>query len=311
MKKVLVIGGCNLDIISSCNNDMIMYDSNVGKINYNFGGVAFNICQNIASLMSKVAFISAIGDDYYSKKVITELKQQSVNIEHLNIIPGQRMSTYNGILDKNGELILAINDMSILNNLNSNYFIQIQQFINDYPILFFDTNLSISALEYLANQKALKVVDGTSTTKVVKLKTFLNKIDVLKVNKYEASALSGFEINNRNDVCFCGEYLINLGIKNVIISLGADGLYYHNSNDFGFCSIDALDVINVNGAGDGLVAGIIYGFSKGLSLKDTLIYGMSLSYLNLMTEYTLYPGLNERLLLDTIEKIKEKIKWNN
>lgn len=311
MKKILVIGGCNLDIIGTCCGDTIMYDSNIGNINYSFGGVAFNICQNICRLVSGVAFISAVGDDYYSQRVISELNGQGVNVEHLYIKNGQRMSIYNAILDSRGELVLGINDMSILENLSLDYFLKIQHFIDDFPILFFDPNLSIAALEYLADRKAFKVVDGVSVAKVVKLRSILNKIDVLKVNKYEAMALSGLEICDRNDVCRCGEYLINLGVKNVIISLGADGLYYRDRDNLGFCSLGILDIVNVNGAGDGLIAGLMYGFSCGLSLRESLIYGMSLSYLNLMTEYTLYPGLNEALLLETVDKIKEKIKWNN
>lgn len=309
MDKTLIIGGCNLDIIGTCIKEPIMYDSNVGNISYNFGGVAFNICQNISRLLANVAFISVLGDDYYSQSVIKELKFQKVNVDYVYTLINQRMSTYNAILGADGELILGINDMSILDNLNLDYLSRIDSFIQSFPIVFFDPNLSIDAINYLANLEAIKIVDGVSVTKVIKLKSILSKIDVLKVNQYEASALININIQNVDDIINASQLLIDSGVKNVIISLGKHGLYYQNKNEKGFCSLAPFKIVNVNGAGDGLVAGLIYGFSQGLTFKETLIYGMSISYLNLMTDQTLNPNLNLDTLLSTYVKIKEELKW--
>lgn len=309
MHKTLIIGGCNLDIIGTCQQTPIMYDSNIGNINYSFGGVAFNICQNVSRLLDDIAFISVLGDDYYSQLVIEKLKSQNVNIEYIYQLLNQRMSTYNAILDAEGELILGINDMSILDNLNLDYLVKIDKYIQSFPIVFFDPNLSITAIEYLANLKAIKIVDGVSVTKVKKLKSVLSKIDVLKVNQYEAIELTNIDIKNANDVIKASQILIDSGVKNVIISLGKNGLYYQNQQEQGFCYLEPFKIVNVNGAGDGLVAGLIYGFSQQLSFKETLIYAMSISYLNLMTNQTLNPSLNSDTLLTTYLKIQEELKW--
>lgn len=309
MKKVVVIGGCNLDIIGTCNSLALMHDSNIGKVEYNFGGVAFNICQNISRILSEVAFISAIGDDYYSHKVLQELKNQGVNVEHILHVFNHNMSIYNAVLDCNGELLIGINDMSILEKLDLDYLIKFKDFISSFPIIFFDPNLSIKTIEYLSSLENIKIVDGVSVSKVMKLKSILSKIDVLKVNQYEAEALTNITINSEIDIIESGQFLINSGVKHVIISLGKNGLYYQSRNESGFCCLDPFDIVNVNGAGDGLVAGLIYGFSHNLPFKETIIYGMCISYLNLRTQKTLNPTLNLDTLSSTYIKIKEELKW--
>ncbi|MDO7203532.1 PfkB family carbohydrate kinase [Paraclostridium bifermentans] len=51
-----------------------MFDSNPGKIDISLGGVARNICENISKLGVNTKLISAIGNDIYGSRILTECK---------------------------------------------------------------------------------------------------------------------------------------------------------------------------------------------------------------------------------------------
>ena len=56
---VTIIGGSNIDIQGAPNNDVVMFDSNPGKVDISLGGVGRNICENISKLGVNTKLLSA------------------------------------------------------------------------------------------------------------------------------------------------------------------------------------------------------------------------------------------------------------
>ena len=68
----VVIGGVNVDIGGKAVAPLIPKDSNPGKINVSFGGVARNVAHNMRLLGLNVKLITALGEDDYAAKVNKE-----------------------------------------------------------------------------------------------------------------------------------------------------------------------------------------------------------------------------------------------
>ena len=66
--------------------------------------------------------------------------------------------------------------------------------------------------------------------KAKNIKHLIKYFHTIKPNRYEAEIMCGFEINNEEDLRRAGKYFIDLGIKNVFITLDEDGIYYNNGN---------------------------------------------------------------------------------
>lgn len=67
-------------------------------------------------------------------------------------------------------------------------------------------------------------------------------------------------------------------MKNVIISMGAKGsLWINNEGVLKAEPPKCKNVVSTVGAGDSMVAGLIYGFEKGLSKAETLAFATAVS----------------------------------
>lgn len=98
---------------------------------------------------------------------------------------------------------------------------------------------------------------------------------LVKPNKKELEEFFKREILTDNDLLKAGKELQKLGAKNVLISLGGDGSLLITENNILRGKAPKGNVISTVGAGDSMVAGIIYGLSQGNSLEDSLKYGIA------------------------------------
>jgi pseudouridine kinase len=103
------------------------------------------------------------------------------------------------------------------------------------------------------------------------------------------------------------------GVKNVIVTLGKRGIYVSCGGvDEGrkkdcnkFMAPYRGEVVDVTGAGDALVAGLVYGIYKGYSMEVAARFGLGAAVLTISTKEAVRRDLREELLRSRIEEEKE------
>jgi len=101
------------------------------------------------------------------------------------------------------------------------------------------------------------------------------KPTLVKPNLEEALQLLSLTAQQFNDSIRCHDALINSGPENLIVSLGADGAILITENQFEKLITPEIIEVNPIGAGDSMVAGIIWRLSLGESLQQALPYGLA------------------------------------
>ena len=101
---------------------------------------------------------------------------------------------------------------------------------------------------------------------------------LVKPNHRELEAWIGHPLNSLDEIIAAAKKLKAEGIANVIISMGANGSLWLNDQ----AVIQAQppkceNVVSTVGAGDSMVAGLIYGIEKGLSQAETLAFASAVS----------------------------------
>ena len=119
--------------------------------------------------------------------------------------------------------------------------------------------------------------------------------------------MCGFKIKTDEDIRKAGKYFIDLGIKNVFITLDEDGIYYNNGVEEGKLKANDSKVVNVTGAGDSFVAGIAYGYMENISLVDTVKFAISMSTITISTEETIHTDM----CYDLVDKYVNDINWTH
>ncbi len=304
---VLGIGGTNVDIQGFSNSKIKPHDSNPGTVHVSFGGVCKNIIENISNLDINTKLITIFGDDIYSDKIKDHLTSKNIDFINSLFMQNTNSSTYLSIIDDNGEMNVAISAMDIFKHLTSEFLETKKNIIDRAKIVVTDTNLEIDTLKYIANSKfkTKLVLDTVSTSKAEKVKDIIGSFNTVKPNKIEAEILSGIKIKNEDDLNKVGAFFIDKGVENIFISLGNKGLFYMNRNERGIItSKKKIDVVNVTGAGDSLVAGITYGLFHGYNIKESAKLATAASIITILDKDTVTNNIN----IDNLNKIIKEMK---
>lgn len=303
---VSIIGGTNIDIVGFSNNELRLNDSNPGNIKFSLGGVGRNIGENLARLEISTKLISVIGNDIYGRKVIDEGREIGLDLEHSLKLDGESTSIYMSVLDNSGDMKVAISSMDIYNKMTIEFIKTKKSIIENSRICIIDTNIPKDVIEYVvSNFKNTKFfLDTVSSSKAIKVKDVIHKFHTIKPNKIEAEILSGMKINTMEDVEKVSDYFFSLGVKNVFISLGEEGVYYNDGISKGLFIPPKVKVINANGAGDAFVAGLVYSGMNKFELLDTLKFASACSSLAITHKDTINPNMS----LENINKKLEESK---
>ena len=309
MTKIIVIGASNIDIIAKSYNKLIPNDSNIGSIELHYGGVARNIAENIKLLNEKIYFLSIFSNDHLGNILYNKCKNDGFNLTYSKIINTHKTSTYLALMDQNNDMNVAINDMSIINELKikdiNKALINFKE--NDYVII--DNNISKETIKYILTNKHYKVaIDPISINKIYKIKDLLPYIDIFKPNLYQAKALT-----NLNKPIDIAKQLISTGIKELCITLNKDGVLYYNSNNNTYHRQyinNDINIINTTGSGDSFLATYITYRKNNYPIDQSISYALIASTLTIQTNTIVNTNINTKLLDKLIKQyniIKEDI----
>ncbi|MEG1254551.1 PfkB family carbohydrate kinase [Clostridium sp.] len=304
-KFVSIIGGTNIDIVGFSNGELRLNDSNPGNIKFSLGGVGRNIGENLSRLEIETKLISVIGNDIYGRKVIDEGREIGLDLEHSLKLDGESTSIYMSVLDNYGDMKVAISSMDIYEKMSIEFIKTKRNVIESSRICIIDTNIPKDVIDYVVNNfKNTKFfLDTVSSAKAMKVKDIIHKFHTIKPNRIEAEILSGIEIKTMDEVKKASDYFLNLGVENVFISLGEEGVYYNDGVSRGLFTPSKVNVVNANGAGDAFVAGLVYSNMNDYNLKQTLEFASACSALTITHKDTINPNIS-------LENINKKLEEN-
>ena len=307
---ILVLGASIVDIFGFCGRSYAQRDSIPGHIKISFGGVCRNIAENLARVGVETKFISTLGDDENGKSIFEHSKKLGYSMEHSLFLKNESTPTYMAILNHQGEMESAVVDMESLNKMDESFIEGKHEVFANAEYTIVDSDNPV-LLEYILKKYegvSNFILDPVSAKKARKIRHLIKYFHTIKPNRFETEALCGFKIESNEDLRKAGRFFIEQGVKNVFISLDADGIYYITSEgeEGTLACSDKIDVKNVTGAGDSFVAGIGYGYMNNLNIKDTLKYSVAMSIITITHEETINPYMCHALVEDFVKNTN----WN-
>lgn len=305
MDYIAIVGGVNVDIQGFPKEDLIYKDSNIGNVGISLGGVGRNIAENIVRLGVNTKLISIIGNDMYGEQILKNSKEIGIDMEESLILDGKDTSVYLSILDKEGDMEIAISGMDIYENMDIEFIKKKQKLIEGSSLCIIDTNIPRDVIEYMVeNFKNVDFfLDTVSTAKTKKIKDLIGYFHTIKPNKLEAEILTGIKINNIKDLEKTASLLHQKGVKRVFITLGEDGVFFSDGKLMKHIKSNPVKIVNATGAGDAFVAGLAYGYINDLEIKEMAKLAMYASIVAISHKDTINPHMS-------IDEIKLKIKEN-
>lgn len=271
MADVIVVGGANIDIKCKATEPYRLGTSNPGIVSLTAGGVGRNIAHNLARLGASVALLSVVGKDAHGEVVLSATAKADVDISLVTRSLTQT-GTYIAMLDSDGELITALNDMRIVDEITPELVRVNSHALNLATIVVADCNLPLATLQSLRAIVGNKlVIEPVSVPKSGKLASLLESgpVFLASPNFDQMDQLAG-----TRDIVQAFAFLHGKGLQNAIIHGGPEGAFTSDGQRIEHAEAQpGGPILDVTGAGDAAVAGLVYGLLLGEPLHVAALRG--------------------------------------
>ena len=127
-------------------------------------------------------------------------------------------------------------------------------------------------------------------------------IDYITPNETEAAGLTGITVNNLADAEAAADAFLARGVRNVIITLGAQGAFVKNAQTRAHVpAISAGPVVETTGAGDAFNGGFAVALSEGADLIEAVRFGCATAGISVTRPGTA-PSMPTRAEIDALLK---------
>jgi pseudouridine kinase len=275
MAEVVVIGGANIDVKAISGVGHQLGTSNPGEVKTTSGGVGRNIAHNLARLGAEVALISAVGLDSNGEKLLRDTSMVDVDVSMV-LREAAATGTYVAMLDDTGEMVSAVSDMWVLEAVTPDVIRSHAGAIAAAKFVVADCNLLPETLIAIAEMAGERLaIEPVSVQKSRKLLAVLEKHRVLVATPNFDQVRSLLGTSDLNDAIAA---LHHRGLRNVVIHAGENGAYASDGTSIQHIKLDKFgEVVDVTGAGDAAMSGLVYGLLQGETLAAAVLLGQELA----------------------------------
>ncbi|MAK79657.1 MAG: ribokinase [Marinovum sp.] len=277
--KILVVGSLHLDVIVHSSRLPKPDETLLGdKVSYRFGGKGGNQALAAAKIDVQVFMAGRIGTDNFGKQIYDTLSNQNINLDGLKIVDeATGMSV--ALIGSDG-----IYSAVVVSGVNQTIELSEIAVPDDLTVLVLQNEINTDAnFEIIKKVPKSTFVILNAAPALTPNKDFFERIDLLIVNQLEAKMLLNEEPSIFN-ILDALRKLQNLGPKEVIITLGADGYTGISKNGEIFSEPGIkVDVLSTHGAGDSFVGTLAAFICKGEPINIAAQYAQASSALHVKT----------------------------
>lgn len=285
--KILVVGSFVMDLIVSTRRVPNDGETVVDGLAFNTaaGGKGLNQASQAALLGSEVHMLGCVGQDAFGDQMVKALKRVGVQTEHvLRAREGISSGVGNIILEtKPGEKVR--NRIIVVPGANHEITAEDVAFLKEdiaqYDMVMLQLEIPMAINEIVtqyAFDKGVPVMLNSAPSAPLSSE-LLSRLSFISPNEHEAKDITGIEIKkidgqlDMDSVKAAATKLMDMGVKNVIITLGSHGAAFMNAENFIHKdTIDIVDVVDPTAAGDSFVGSFCSKVASGMSYDEALSY---------------------------------------
>ena len=259
-KKILIIGSINKDLVVTAPRFPKEGETILGSNFYTGnGGKGANQACAIGKLGGDVSILGAVGDDSFGKDLCNALISNNVNTD--NLIIKNNVSTGIAVItvtdDGANNIIVAQGANALITKDDIK-----EELISLYDIIVMQLEIPLEIAEYAAYiaKKLGKTVVLNPSPAVKLSRDFLSYVDILIPNETEIDIIGGID------------YAFERGVKNIILTLGANGCDFINKEGRKHFDAYKVDVLDTTAAGDSFLGGVVRMIADNKSIEEAIIF---------------------------------------
>lgn len=270
MKKVIVFGSINMDLVISVNNFPKSGETILGKQHHWFpGGKGANQAVAIRRLGGDVCMVGKIGDDYLGQSAVSILHNEGIDTVNIKSINGVATGLAVIQIDSSGQNTIVVSPGA--NKFWPESEAEIQALLNGYDLAVFQLEIPVLTTGKIIEQaKKMNIYTVLNAAPAhMDILPVLPKVDLLIINETETALLSGEEVINPANIREAIIRLAGLGPKEIIVTLGGNGCLVFTGGKFFSIPSYKVETVDSTAAGDTFVGAVVTRIGKGKDILES------------------------------------------
>ncbi len=301
-KTVTVIGSYNVglflkgEVLPRTGETIISHTFQEGG-----GGKGSNQAIAASCLGADVVFIGRVGKDKYGEAALALYDAYGVSRERITVDSTIHTGISVILIDAEGRNMISVVPGANL-RLSTEDIDKAEDVLKHSAIVGFQLESDFDTVAYglktCARLGVPTLLDPAPARKLPE--SLLPLITYLKPNEHEASLITGMEVTDRDSALSAAMWLVDRGVKHVIITLGDQGSVLVNDGRQEWFPSLSVKAVDTTGAGDCFSGGLMCGLTKGMSLENAVRYatvaaGLSVTRIGVIESIPTVEEVNKQL----------------
>ena len=271
---IAVVGSSNMDLVVKSKRIPATGETILGG---DFimvpGGKGANQAVAAAKLGAQVFFIAKLGDDIFGLQSLNNFKKESVNTKYVLQTKDAPSGVALIMVDGEGNNVIVVAP-GANHKLSPEDVKEAESDIASSGALVAQLEVPIETIEFaagLANKSNVPfILDPAPAQKLSP--ELLNMVDVLTPNETEAQLLTGIEVKDQESADAAAKKLLEYGVKNVILTMGANGYLSAGKEGTEFVPARKVTAVDSTAAGDAFTGSLAVGLAQGQTLSEAALF---------------------------------------
>lgn len=267
--KILVVGSINMDLVTIAKRTPTIGETIIGEdFKMIPGGKGANQAVAAARMGAEVAFIGAVGEDIYGERLIETLGNEGIDISGIAKVKNLPTGIASIIVDGKA-------NNSIIVVPGANLMVQVENLYANMELIDW-CDIIVLQLEIPLETVIECIIEGKKRGKTIIFnpapvqsfdKSIFKYIDYLIVNEIEAKQIAE---TDEEDYSKLVEKLIEIGFKNVLITIGEKGVLFNEEDEIKHIPALKVNAIDTTAAGDSFVGTFVTSLGSGANKNNAV-----------------------------------------
>ncbi len=267
--QIAVVGSANTDLTTFTDCFPRPGETIFGRgFHLGFGGKGAN--QAVAARLcgAHVSMVARVGDDLFGQATIDNFRSRGIDADRVLVTPGVTSGVAPIFVDSTGQnrilVVKGANDLLLPTDIDASAGV-----LAKADCIVMQLEIPLETVYYtlrFARERGIRTIVNPAPAQPIQISE-LAAADYVIPNETEAEQLAGMRMHTIDEARQCAELLLQHGLRNVIITLGANGAYLATASNRGvMVPPHKVTPVDTTGAGDAFI-GAFAAFLAGGSVE--------------------------------------------